>query len=242
MSAWTVPGYAGDWAVPGYTEERELGRGASGRVVEAVNDATGRRVAIKYLSPALLRDPVFMWDFRTEAETLRSLDVPQVVQVYDYVEAPGPGRRDRHGAGQRGLAARDDRAPRAGQPRGRARGAEGLAARAGRRARARHRPPGLQAGERPGRRRGTTASWRTSASRSRRASRRPSAGTPLYMAPEQWHGAPADPATDIYAATAVFFECLTGTTPFSGKLVRAASPARDRLGAAGPGRTRRCRA
>jgi serine/threonine-protein kinase len=43
-------------------------------------------------------------------------------------------------------------------------------------------------------------------------------GTPLYMAPEQWAGAPATPATDIYAATAVFFECLTGMTPFSGSL------------------------
>jgi serine/threonine-protein kinase len=46
----------------------------------------------------------------------------------------------------------------------------------------------------------------------------PVAGTPLYMAPEQWNGATATPATDIYAATAVFFECLTGKTPFSGRL------------------------
>jgi eukaryotic-like serine/threonine-protein kinase len=46
----------------------------------------------------------------------------------------------------------------------------------------------------------------------------PAAGTPLYMAPEQWNGAPATPASDIYAATAVFFECLTGKTPFSGRL------------------------
>jgi hypothetical protein len=45
-----------------------------------------------------------------------------------------------------------------------------------------------------------------------------SAGTPLYMAPEQWDGGPATPATDIYAATVVFFECLTGMTPFSGAL------------------------
>ena len=45
----------------------------------------------------------------------------------------------------------------------------------------------------------------------------PVGGTPLYMAPEQWNGeGPATPATDIYAATAVFFECLTGQTPFSG--------------------------
>ena len=91
MSAWTVPSYAEDWAVPGYTEERELGRGASGKVVQAVNDATGQRVAIKYLSPTLVGDPAFMWGFRTEAQLLRSLGVPQVVQVYDYVEQPGRG-------------------------------------------------------------------------------------------------------------------------------------------------------
>src|SRR5260370_23398019 len=50
----------------------------------------------------------------------------------------------------------------------------------------------------------------------------PAAGTPLYMAPEQWNGEPATPATDIYAATAVFFECLTGKTPFSGRLAHLA--------------------
>ena len=59
--------------------------------MEAVNEVTGQRVAIKYLSPALVRDPAFMWGFRSEAQMLRSLDVPQVVQVYDYVEEPGQG-------------------------------------------------------------------------------------------------------------------------------------------------------
>ena len=32
--------------------------------------------------------------------------------------------------------------------------------------------------------------------------------------------APSSPATDIYAAAAVFFECLTGKTPFSGRTAR----------------------
>ncbi|GAA0991663.1 hypothetical protein GCM10009555_079340 [Acrocarpospora macrocephala] len=40
------------------------------------------------------------------------------------------------------------------------------------------------------------------------------AETPAYKAPELWRGAPASPASDIYAATAVFFECLTGGPPF----------------------------
>ncbi len=50
MGTWMVPGHADDWVVPGYTEERRLGSGASGRVVAAVNQATGQRAAIKYLS------------------------------------------------------------------------------------------------------------------------------------------------------------------------------------------------
>src|ERR1700752_5353423 len=90
MTAWTVPSYA-EWAVPGYTEERLLGHGLSGRVVAAVNDATGRRVAIKYFGPNLVRDPAFMWEYRSEAERLRSLDAAHAVRLFDYVEEPGQG-------------------------------------------------------------------------------------------------------------------------------------------------------
>ncbi|MBE1534229.1 hypothetical protein H4W34_004062 [Actinomadura algeriensis] len=39
-------------------------------------------------------------------------------------------------------------------------------------------------------------------------------GTPAYMAPEQWKGEPATSATDLYAATCVFLECITGKKPF----------------------------
>jgi len=41
-------------------------------------------------------------------------------------------------------------------------------------------------------------------------------GTPAYMAPEQWMRGAATPATDVYAATCVFFECVTGRRPFRG--------------------------
>ena len=43
-----------EWTVPGYAEERLLGRGVSGRVVAAVNKTTGQRVAIKYFDDNLL--------------------------------------------------------------------------------------------------------------------------------------------------------------------------------------------
>ena len=42
------------------------------------------------------------------------------------------------------------------------------------------------------------------------------AGTLVYAPPEQFGGSPATPASDVYAATATFYECLTGRPPFTG--------------------------
>jgi eukaryotic-like serine/threonine-protein kinase len=38
----------------------------------------------------------------------------------------------------------------------------------------------------------------------------------MYAPPEQFGGSPATPASDVYAATATFYECLTGQPPFTG--------------------------
>jgi len=46
-------------------------------------------------------------------------------------------------------------------------------------------------------------------------------GTIQYLAPEQIHGEPADPRTDLYALGVVMFELLTGRPPFSGETAMA---------------------
>ena len=218
MTAWTVPSYA-EWAVPGYTEERLLGHGVSGRVVAAVNDASGQRVAIKYLHEKLVRDTEFLRELRSEADRLMSLNAPHMVRVFDYVEQPGEGaaivmelvdgvslrqmlaRRGPLGAAAALVVLKDSL----------------LALAAAHSQRLPHRdvkPDNVLIDAR---------GWCTVtdfgvAVKTDKQMRAP--GTPEYMAPELWHGAPNVPATDIYAATAVLCESLTGKPPFSGRAGR----------------------
>jgi eukaryotic-like serine/threonine-protein kinase len=205
------------WAVPGYTEERELGHGASARVVAATRNDTGQPVAIKYLAPRLLRDPNFLARFREEVELLASIDVPHVVRLFDYVEAPGEGAAIVmelvDGVSLHEMITRQGpTSPESalvvlkGSLLGLAAAHQlGIVHRD-------YKPENVLVD-------GAGNSKLTDFGVAVKAgARAPVGGTPLYMAPEQWNGEPATPATDIYAATAVFFECLTGQTPFSGRL------------------------
>jgi Protein kinase domain len=76
-----------EWKVPGYTELRALGSGGFGEVILARHDATGALVAIKYLRHDLLADREFVGMFRSEAEVLASMDDPNIVRLYEYVES-----------------------------------------------------------------------------------------------------------------------------------------------------------
>ncbi|MER6915096.1 protein kinase [Streptomyces sp. NPDC000594] len=201
------------WTVPGYTDSRELGSGTSGRVVLAVHEATGVPVAIKYLAERLRRDHSFVVGLRSEARLLAALGSPHVVGLYEYVESPDGAAIVMElvdGVSLRVLLREEG-----------ATGPEaalvvlkgsllGLSSAHG--AGVVHRdykPENVLV-------RADGVSKLADFGIATGLGDEPEvAGTPSYMAPEQWQGAVASPTADVYAATVTFFECLTGHKPYS---------------------------
>lgn len=207
-------GTGDEWIVPGYTETRELGAGASGRVVLAVHDATGTPVAIKYLNERYRANETFRTAFRREAETLGALGSPHVAALYEYVEAPRAAAIVMElidGVTLRTLIREHGpTAPEAALVLLKG-SLLGLAAA--------HTAGVVHRDYKPG---NVLVALDGTSKLVDFGIAVPSgfggtvAGTPRYMAPEQWRGLPTSPATDIYAATATFHECLTGRPPFGG--------------------------
>src|SRR5262245_6358356 len=215
----------GDWQVPGYRSVRDLGEGSAGRVVLAVHVATETPVAIKYLSERLLADEEFLTRFRAEARLLAGIYDPNLVRFHEYVESVNKdaarGRPPRGAAIVMELVdgislARLIKAEGATGPEAALAILKGsllgLAAA--------HSAGVVHRDYKPGNIlvRGDGASKLADFGIAVRAGDNvPAAGTPAYMPPEQWAGRPATPASDVYAATAVFYECLTGYRPFGGR-------------------------
>ncbi|MEV0378781.1 protein kinase [Nonomuraea sp. NPDC050643] len=202
----------GQWGVPGYTEVRELGAGAAGRVVLATRDYDGAEVAIKYLSDELRADVGFVARFRHEARLLGTLQSAFHARLIDYVET-GYGAAIImeliNGVSLREiLRSEGPTGPEAaltvlkGSLRGLASAhAIGVVHRD-------FKPENVMVQS------DGTSKLVDFGIAVRAGEDASAAGTPPYMAPEQWSGTPAGPATDVYAATVVFFECLTGTRPY----------------------------
>jgi eukaryotic-like serine/threonine-protein kinase len=203
-----------DWDLPGYAELKALGSGGSGDVVLARHDASGTLVAIKYLKRKLLADPQWVESFRTEAQVLAALDDPNIVRLYEYAESPsgaaivmelidGVSVREilRHQGGTTPEAAL---VVLQGSLRGLA---------------AAHRQSIVHRDYKPenvlvdGNGDSKLTDFGIAA---RTGEDTLPTGTVMYAPPEQFAGAPASPVGDVYAATATFYECLTGHPPFVG--------------------------
>src|SRR5581483_7190947 len=59
----------------------------TGRVVAAVQEASGRPVAIKFLVGQLVAQERFRVAFREEARLLGELDSPHIVRLFEYIES-----------------------------------------------------------------------------------------------------------------------------------------------------------
>lgn len=197
----------------GYAEIETLGSGGFGRVVLAKHEASGTFVAIKYLHERYLTNQQVLEGFRREAALLASVNSPYVVRLYDFqvlsdtaaivMEAvPGVSLRSILAA-ERALAPESALSVLKGSLLGLAAAHQvGVVHRD-------YKPDNVLVSDRGVSKlvdfglavldghQGLTA------------------GSPSYMAPEQWAGQPGTPATDVYSATCVFYQCITGQKPFA---------------------------
>jgi len=215
MVGTTVSTLPDGWVLPGYDHIQELGSGAGGHVWLARHRGTGTPVAVKYLVPSLHASSDFREAYRSEAQLLAALDSPHITRLYEYVEGP-PGAaivmEAVEGCSLRSILEQEQEAatPEAalcilkGSLLGLAAAHEaGVVHRDYKPANVLVTPTGVS----------KLVDFGIAA---RTGDRAAAGGTPLYMAPEQFHGAPASPEADVYAATVTFFECVTGERPFPG--------------------------
>src|SRR5690349_1205729 len=210
---------AGGWGVPGYTAVKALGSGGFGEVVLARHDESGTRVAIKYLRADLLADERFAAMFRAEAAVLAEMEDPHVVRLFEYVESPAGAAIVMElvdGVSLRQILARSGATTPEAALVVLQGSLLGLAAAHSRGVVHRdYKPDNVLVG-------GDGVSKLTDFGIAARAGDTAArGGTLAYAPPEQFAGEPASPAGDVYAATATFFECLTGRPPFAGETAAA---------------------
>ncbi|GAB2821905.1 hypothetical protein GCM10022221_20010 [Actinocorallia aurea] len=202
-----------NWTVPGYRHLRELGRGASGHVVMAVHEETSIEVAIKYLAPELAMDPDFVLRFRDEAQALSELEDPHVVQFFEYVETSTSAAVVLElidGVGLAHVLADSGPMPAEAAMAVLKGALLGLAAAHASGVVHRDFKPAnvLVDGH------GQTYLTDFGIALPVAPAHAGAVGTSAYLAPELWDGGAAGPTADVYAATAVAFECMTGRPPY----------------------------
>ena len=205
--------------IASYRLVRKIGRGAMGTVYEAVDGASGRRVAVKLLAGELSADEELVERFRREALAVAHLHHPSITSVLDFGEEgdriymvmellEGADLKlliEGHGLGS--LSQRLGIMAQVASGMGFVH-AQGLV----------HRD--LKPGNIHVTREGVAKIMdfglvRLGDSNMTRTGM--VMGSPAYMSPEQLRGQKADARSDVFALGAVFYELLTGRRAFAGK-------------------------
>src|SRR5688500_16756812 len=80
---------AGDVVAGKYRIEEVIGEGGMGAVYAATHTLTGKRVALKWILPALAADQGAVQRFIREAQAAGRIDHPNIVDIYDVGEHEG---------------------------------------------------------------------------------------------------------------------------------------------------------
>jgi eukaryotic-like serine/threonine-protein kinase len=198
--------------------------GGMGQVWRGRDTLLRRTVAVKVLRAEVSSDPAFLARFRAEAQHAAGLTHPNIAAVYDYGEVPGAGGDHRaylvmelvDGEPLSALLARQGRldAPLTLSILRQVGAALAVAHAAG----VVHRDvkPANVLVARDGLVKITDFGIASSAASVPLTRTGQVMGTAHYLSPEQAQGAKAGPASDVYAAGAVAYECLAGRRPFDG--------------------------
>ncbi len=197
----------------------EIGCGGMGRVYKARQPSLDRTVAVKVLLPQLAADRVFVERFLREARSIATLEHPGIVTIFDVGEASGTYYFAMQLLDGRPL----DEMLEGGKPLPIETAVDVLeqVARAlafAHRAGILHRDvkPGNIILTREGHAVLTDFGIAQALSDTRLTKTGTSIGSPEYMAPEQIEGKPLDARADLYSLGVVFYQMLTGETPYRG--------------------------
>ena len=211
-----TPEWIGDYKVI-----KELGRGAMGVVYLAEHPSLGRQMALKVMARELSMDPAFLERFRREGQAAAKLRHPNIVQVFDFAQRDGVHfiameylgaqtvkdllDESGHLTVDRACGLMDDLLSALALAHG-----KGII----------HRdikPANIMLTDD-----GAAALTDFSIAHMKETSKLTQTGaivgTPEYMAPEQFDGH-WDARSDLYSAGLVFYELLTGISPFRAKTI-----------------------
>jgi hypothetical protein len=198
--------------------------GGMGQVWRARDTLLNREVAVKVLRSDVSGDPAFLARFRAEAQHSAGLSHPTIAAVYDYGEVPDDGEHRAYlvmelvaGEPLSAVLEREHRLPlplalsilRQVAAALAVAHAAGVVHRDVKPANVLVTPDGLV--------KITDFGIASSAASLPLTRTGQVIGTAYYLSPEQAQGAKAGPASDVYAAGAVAYECLAGRRPFEGE-------------------------